>query len=356
MGPRRRDREGRADVARSGQVGTRPALRDADADPSLLAAGPIGVVGYGNQGAAQALCLRDAGRQVRVFTRPGGASEARARADGFAATSPADLTACGVIAVLVADEAQAETLHSLVNPKAPAGAVLVFAHGFALDRGGIDRIRPDLDVALVGPLGPGALLRRRWLDGNGLAGVLAVARDATGTARARALAYAALLRMTRAGVLPTTVEEEVVSDLFAEQVVLVGGVVELMRAAWETLVAGGVSEEIAYYSCVQELKQMLDVVHAEGIAGMRGRISGTAAYGGLTRGPRAAGGPAAREEMRRILDEIRSGAFAQEWGDERARGSPRLGDLLRREAAHPMEDAGRRVRAWGEVDTPEGRT
>jgi ketol-acid reductoisomerase len=165
------------------------------------------------------------------------------------------------------------------------------------------------------------------------------------------------LRLTRAGVLATTVDEEVVSDLFAEQVVLVGGVVELVRAAWETLVAGGISEEIAYYSCVQELKQILDVVHAEGIAGMRERISGTARFGGLTRGPRVAGGEAARAEMRRILDEIRSGAFAREWAAERARGAPRLDELLRRELAHPMEDAGRRVRRdLGEVDTPEGET
>jgi ketol-acid reductoisomerase len=239
-----------------------------------------------------------------------------------------------------------------IRAAARPGALLVFAHGFALAHGGVDRVRSDLDVAVVGPLGPGALLRRRFLEGTGLAGLLAMVRDVTGTGAARALAYAAALRMTRAGVLATTLDEEVVSDLFAEQTVLTGGVVELMRAAWETLVEDGISPEIAYYSCVQELKQILDVIHAEGVAGMRARISGTARFGGITRGPRVVG-PETRLELRRILAEIRSGAFAREWADERRRGG--LESRQRDDAEHPSEEAGRWVRRQlGEVDTSRG--
>jgi len=282
----------------------------------------VGVVGYGNQGRAQALCLRDAGLDVRVVTRAGD---------------------CTIVAVLVPDEIAGEVLARSVDPHVPDGALLVFAHGFALRRREGLPVRDDLDVALVGPLGPGALLRDRFEAGAGLAGLFAMVRDRTGTGRDRALAYAAALRLTRVGLLQTTLEEEVVSDLFAEQVVLTGGVVELMRGAWETLVAGGVSEEVAYYSCVQELKQILDIVHAEGIAGMRALTSRTAQYGGLTRGPRIVG-EAARAEMRRVLEEIRSGAFAEEWGTEAKGAAARLEGLVAEEAGHGLEGAGDRVR------------
>jgi ketol-acid reductoisomerase len=256
---------------------------------------------------------------------------------------PEALADCQVIAVLVPDETQVEVLESVVLPYAPAGALLVFAHGFALRHPRGSSIRDDLDVALVGPLGPGSLLWQRFEEGRGLAGLVAVVQDASARCHELALAYGAALRMTRAGLLETTLDEEVVSDLFAEQVVLVGGVVELMRAAWETLVERGISEEVAYYSVVQELKQILDLVHEEGISGMRDRISATARYGGLTRGPRVLG-EAARERMRAMLEEIEEGDFAREWADEAAAGGPRLEELRRREADHPMEAAGSRVR------------
>jgi ketol-acid reductoisomerase len=317
-------------------------LRDADADGTLLNGATVGVFGFGNQGEAQALSLRDAGLDVRVFTRPGGSSEARARDAGFDPAPPGALADCDVVAILVSDEAQRGILEQEVSPQAKRGALLVFAHGFAV-REERPAIREDLDVALVGPLGPGTLLRERFLAGSGLPGQLAIVRDVTGTAEARALAYAAVLRMTRAGLLSTTLDEEVISDLFAEQVVLTGGVVELMRAAWETLVAGGVSEEVAYYSCVQELKQILDLVAREGPAGMRKRTSGTAQFGGLTRGPRLVG-EQARAEMKTILEEIRDGSFASEWMTERAAGGSGLAARIREEADHPMEEVGRRVR------------
>jgi ketol-acid reductoisomerase len=243
----------------------------------------------------------------------------------------------------VPDEAVDDVAAALVRPHAREGAALVFAHGFALRRSGPLPFPDHLDLVLAGPLGPGTLLRERYADGRGLAGLFAVVRDATGNAEAIGLAWAAAIGLTRAGVLATTLEEEVVSDLFAEQVVLVGGVVELMRAAWETLTEGGVSEEIAYYSCVQELKQILDVVHAAGPAGMRQVISGTAAYGGLTRGPRIVG-EEARTAMRRTLAEIVDGDFAKEWLAERAHGGKKLAALRDAEAAHPMERAGERAR------------
>ncbi|NNE44697.1 MAG: ketol-acid reductoisomerase [Gemmatimonadetes bacterium] len=317
-------------------------LRDTDADPGFLREARVGVVGFGNQGQAQALCLRDSGINVQVFTRPGGPSEVRARALGFEPAAAEAAAECAVLALLVPDEAQDAVQREFVEPYARRGSLLVYAHGFAL-RHGAETPRADLDLAIVGPLGPGALLRSRYEQGTGLAGLLAVVRDGSGSAERGALAYAHAVGLTRAGLLPTTLDEEVVSDLFAEQVVLCGGVPELIRAAWSTLVADGISEEIAFYSCVQELKQILDLVHAEGLAGMRARISGTAQYGGLTRGPRIIG-PEARKAMKDALEQIRDGSFAEEWTAEQAGGAAELARMRSEEAEHPMEEAGRRVR------------
>jgi ketol-acid reductoisomerase len=326
-----------------------------DADPSFLQGATIGVIGFGNQGAAQAACLRDEGLDVLVFLRDSNARSASAnaaRARGFAIAKPSDLERCRILAVLAPDETHPDILENLVRPHARAGALAVFAHGFALREGASPRA--DLDVALVVPLGPGALLRERYLNGRGLPGLLAVVRDATGQARNAALAYASRLRMTRAGLLSTTLDEEVVSDLFSEQAVLVGGAVELMRAAWETLVEGGISPEIAYYSCVNELQQILDLVVREGPAGMRRRISSTARYGGLTRGPRIIG-PASRQALKQIFEEIQSGKFSAEWKEEQSRGAPLLEKLLREEAQHPLEESGERIRRMpvGDVDSPQ---
>jgi ketol-acid reductoisomerase len=330
-------------------------LENTDADPSFLNGATIGVVGFGNQGAAQAACLRDDGLDVLVFLRDSAARSATgdaARSQGFAVAEPADLARCRVIALLAPDEVHAPILEHLVRPHARSGALLVFAHGFALREGAAPR--EDLDVALVVPLGPGALLRERYVAGTGLAGLLAIVRDATGQAKAAALAYAARLRMTRAGLLSTTLEEEVVSDLFSEQAVLVGGAVELVRAAWETLVEGGISPEVAYYSCVNELQQIMDLVVREGPAGMRRRISTTARFGGLTRGPRIIG-PESRRALKEIFAEIQSGKFSAEWKDERNRGTPLLDQLVRKEAAHPLEESGRRIRNKSSrgVDSPQ---
>jgi ketol-acid reductoisomerase len=328
-------------------------FRDADVRTDALAGETVGVIGFGNQGAAQALCLRDSGLDVRVFTRPSSESRVRASSAAFREAPLTEIAECGALAVLVPDLAQSDVLRTSVHAYARPGALVVFAHGFALRDGGAT-VRDDLDAVLVGPLGPGALLRERFVAGSGIPALFAVVQDATGRAESRGLAYASAIGSTRRGLLATTLEEEVVSDLFAEQVVLTGGVMELMRSAWEVLVEGGVSEEVAYYSCVQELKQMLDLVFERGLAGMRAGISGTAQYGGLTRGPRIVG-PEAREEMRRILREVVQGSFAREWHEEVAAGSPRLEELRARERNHPIEAAGRRVREdLGGVDTAGG--
>lgn len=277
-----------------------------------------------------------------MLVRPGPSHE-RARQDDFVPVAASVLAECRTIGVLVPDLAVQDVVRSHLHPHAPPGALLVFAHGFALRALGPESFRKDLDLALVGPLGPGHLLRERFTAGRGLPGLFAVVRDATGTAEPRALAWAAGIGLTRAGLLDTDLDEEVISDLFAEQVVLVGGVVELMRNAWEVLTEGGVSEEVAYYSCVQELKQMLDLVHERGPAGMRDLISGTARYGGLTRGPRVVG-PESRREMQRILEEIRSGDFAAESLRDHEQGEERLRARMEEEAQRPWERAGERVR------------
>ncbi|HMB68419.1 MAG TPA: ketol-acid reductoisomerase [bacterium] len=317
-------------------------IRAEDADPPPPERGPVGVVGYGNQGAAQAHCLRDSGCAVRVFVRSGPSAD-RARTDGFPPASPGALADCRSIGVLVPDEAVDDVAGSLLHPHAPEGALLVFAHGFAPRAAGPAAFREDLDLALVGPLGPGTLLRERFVAGQGLPGLFAVLRDVTGRAEERALAWAAGIGAARAGLLATDLDEEVVSDLFTEQAVLVGGVVELMRAAWDTLTEAGISEDVAYYSCVQELKQMLDLVHRHGPAGMRDLISGTARYGALTRGPRVVGDET-RRAMRAVLEEIRSGEFAREWLAEHRAGGAGLRARTEEEARRPWEEAGERVR------------
>jgi ketol-acid reductoisomerase len=329
-------------------------LRHSDADPALLDGATIGVIGFGNQGAAQAQCLRDDGLNVLVFLRSqegASPSVSAARGLGFPLAAARDLGRCTIIALLAPDDAHAAILDSLIAPHARPGCLLVFAHGFALREGAT--LRGDLDAALIVPLGPGTLLRERYLAGSGLPGLFAVVQEASGSAHKSALAYASRLRMTRAGLLPTTLEEEVVSDLFAEQAVLVGGAVELMRAAWETLVKEGISPEVAYYSCIHELGQILDLITQEGVAGMRRRISATARYGGLTRGPRIIG-PQSRAALRDIYQEIKSGSFAAEWKRDRSSGDPALSKLIREEARHPLEEAGRRIReSWARgVDSP----
>jgi ketol-acid reductoisomerase len=299
----------------------------------------IAVLGYGNQGEAQALNLRDSGVPVVVGARAGGGAEARARAAGFE-TLPlaAALARAPNAALLMPDEALPDVWPQLL-PAAEGLRGIVFAHGFSLLYGALE-FPAAADVVLVSPTGPGRVLRALYERGEGLPAYLAVHRDASGTAWDLAEAHAAAIGSARARLWRTTVREETEVDLFGEQVVLCGGMNALVTAAFETLVARGYSPEIAYLECVHQLKYLADLLHERGPFGMRAGISGTALYGDLTRGPRVIG-PAARAAMGEVLEEIRSGSFAREWGAEVAGGRRRLAAEMERAARHPIEEARR---------------
>jgi len=301
-----------------------------------LESGPVAVLGFGHQGEAQALNLRDSGLSVFVGARPGAGME-RARAQGLEVGSLAQaVRGARAIAVLLPDEAVRGLWDSLA-PALPPDAALIFAHGFNL-------LYSDLafpsraDVVLVSPTGPGRVLRAAYLRGEKLPAYVAVHRDGGGAARALAESYAA--RIGCAPLRPTTAREETEVDLFGEQVVLCGGLLELVTAAFETLVERGYSPEIAYLECVHQLKYLGDLLHERGPAGFRAGISGTALFGATTRGPRVVG-ENSRKEMKAILEEIRSGAFAREWQQEAAAGLGRLAAAVERARLHPIEQARR---------------
>ncbi len=299
----------------------------------------VAVLGFGSQGAAQAQNLRDSGLVVLVGARPGGPSEARARALGFTTLAPADaVRRARASAMLIPDEAVGGAWPGLRPAFAP-GAALVFAHGFNLLYGNLD-FPEGLDVVLVSPTGPGPAFRRVRESGATLPAYIAVHQDATG--RAREVAHDYARHVGCAPLVDTTVREETEIDLFGEQTVLCGGLNALVTAAFDTLVGRGYSPEVAYLECVHQVKYLADLLHERGVAGFRKAISGTALYGDLTRGPRVIG-PAARRAMEEILDEVRSGAFAREWLAESARGRPALDRAVAAGAAHPIEAARRRA-------------
>jgi len=301
--------------------------------------GPVAVLGFGNQGEAHALNLRDSGVDVLAGARPGRSGEARARALGFTVLAPLEAARrARIVAVLLPDEVVPEAWGELGHALAPQAGV-VFAHGFNLLYSDL-AFPAGADVVLVSPTGPGRVLRSRYEAGGGLPAYLAVHRDGSGRAWDLAEAYATAIGSARERLWKTTVREETEVDLFGEQTVLCGGMNALVTAAFETLVARGYSPEIAYLECVHQLRYLAELLHERGVAGMRGAISGTALFGDLTRGPRVIG-PPARAEMERILEEIRSGAFAREWMAEVAAGRPTLDSGLRRGAEHPIEEARR---------------
>ncbi|MBX6422321.1 ketol-acid reductoisomerase [Thermosulfurimonas sp. F29] len=316
---------------------------DKDADLSLLQGKTIAVLGYGSQGHAHALNLRDSGLEVIVGLRPGGASFEKARADGFEPLPPSEACArAEVIMVLVPDQIQPQLYKEAIEPNLSAGKMLMFAHGFNIHFGQI--VPPkDVDVTMVAPKGPGHLVRREFERGAGVPCLVAVHQDATGEALKRALAYAKGIGGTRAGVIETTFREETETDLFGEQCVLCGGVAALIKAGFETLVEAGYQPEIAYFECCHELKLIVDLIYEGGLSFMRYSISDTAEYGDLTRGPRIVN-ESVKQEMKRILEEIQSGRFAREWILENRAGRPVMNALRRREAEHPIEEVGRRLR------------
>ncbi len=315
-----------------------------DADLSLVTGRKVAVIGYGSQGHAHALNLRDSGVDVRVGLREASSSRAKAEAAGLRVASVADAAAeADVVMMLLPDTEQKAVYEESVEPNLSSGDALLFAHGFNIRFGQITP--PDgVDVAMVAPKGPGHLVRRTYTEGGGVPALIAVHQDASGKARDLALSYAAAIGAARAGVLETTFAEETETDLFGEQVVLCGGVTALVQAGYETLVEAGYQPESAYFECLHELKLIVDLMYEQGISGMRFSISDTAEYGDLTRGPRIIGAET-KAEMRRILDDIRSGAFAEEWIAENRSGRPRFEELRYAGARHPIEEVGAELRS-----------
>jgi ketol-acid reductoisomerase len=314
-----------------------------DVDRKVLKGARIAILGYGSQGRAHALNLKDSGFDVVVGVRKGGAGWQKARRAGLAVAEPAvAVEGADVVAMLIPDTAQKEFYRG-IRKGLKAGATLLFAHGFNVHFRQI-RPRKDLDVVLIAPKGPGDLVRRQFEQGRGVPCLLAVAQDATGKAHARALAYAHGIGGTRGGVLETSFAEETETDLFGEQAVLCGGVTELVVKGFETLVEAGYQAEVAYYECLHELKLIVDLLHEGGLAKMHQFVSETAKYGDLTRGPRIVN-ERVKNEMRKVLKEVRSGRFARQWIRENAQGRPLYQKLLNEDLDRQIEKVGAALRA-----------
>ena len=317
---------------------------DADADLAHLEGRKVAVLGYGSQGHAHALNLEESGVDVRVGLREGSGSWAKAEAAGLRVlTTAAACKEADIIMVLLPDTEQAAVYESDIAPNLNDRDALAFAHGFNIHFG---QIRPPkgIDVWMIAPKGPGHLVRRTFEEGGGVPALVAISADETGKAKETALAYARAVGATRAGVLDTTFEEETETDLFGEQTVLCGGVVELIKAGYDTLVDAGYQPESAYFETLHEVKLIVDLIYEGGITNMRYSISDTAEYGDMTRGPRIITDET-RAEMRRVLDEIQSGKFAQEWILENKAGRPVFNALRRKSAEHPIEEVGERLRS-----------
>jgi ketol-acid reductoisomerase len=315
-----------------------------DANLDLLANKTVAIIGYGSQGHAHALNLKDSGMNVIVGLYPGSKSAAKATDAGLT-VHPVDKAAAAAdfIMILLPDEVQKTIYKEQIEPNLSAGNVLAFAHGFNIHFGQV--VPPaDVDVVMVAPKGPGHLVRRTYEQGEGVPSLFAVYQDASGQARDRAMAYAKGIGGTRAGILETTFREETETDLFGEQVVLCGGLSALIKAGFETLVNAGYQPELAYFECLHEVKLIVDLVVEGGLAKMRDSISNTAEYGDLTRGPRIVTDDT-RAEMRKILSEIQSGQFAREFVLENQAGKPGFTSMRRKEAEHPIEEVGKDLRA-----------
>ena len=318
-------------------------IYDRDADLARLDGRTVAVLGYGSQGHAHALNLKDSGADVVVGLRDGSSSADKAAADGLAVEPIADAASRGdVIMVLLPDEKQAQVWESDIRDGVAPGNLVMFAHGFTIHFGQIDP-GPEVDVGMVAPKGPGHLVRRQFVEGNGVPGLVAVHHDASGSARDLVLAYAKGIGCTRAGVIETSFRDEAETDLFGEQAVLCGGVTELVRAGYETLVDAGYDSRLAYFECLHELKLIVDLMYEKGITGMRHSISNTAEYGDLTRGKRVISDPT-RQAMRQILDEIQSGEFAREWIAENEAGQENFQRLREQGKDHQIEREGRDLR------------
>src|SRR5215831_12896919 len=325
---------------------------DDDADLSVIQGRTVAVIGYGSQGHAHALSLRDSGVDVRVGLPEGSKSRAKAEEQGLRVVTPAQASAeSDVIMILAPDTAQRKIYANDIAPSLSAGKALFFGHGLNI-RFGLITPPSDVDVAMVAPKGPGHLVRRQFVDGKGVPVLVAVEQDATGGADALALSYAKGIGGTRAGAIRTTFKEETETDLFGEQTVLCGGVSALVQTGFEVLTEAGYAPEIAYFECLHELKLIVDLMYEGGISRMRYSVSDTAEYGDVTRGPRVID-ERVKDEMRRILGEVQNGEFAREWVAEDDHGRPNFTKLRDQGAAHPIEETGARLRSmmsW--VDRP----
>ncbi|MCA1827853.1 MAG: ketol-acid reductoisomerase [Myxococcales bacterium] len=316
---------------------------DKDANLDLVRGRKVAVVGYGSQGHAHALNLRDSGVDVRVGLHAASKSRDKAQRAGLRVLGVAEAAReADLIMVLAPDEQQKKIYESEIAPALTRGKALYFAHGFNIHYGQI-KPPPDVDVVLIAPKAPGHLVRRLYVEGQGTPALIAVQQDATGTAHATGLSYARALGATRAGVLQTTFREETETDLFGEQTVLCGGISALVTAGFDTLVDAGYQPESAYFECLHELKLIVDLMYEGGLSWMRHSISDTAEYGDYSRGERIVG-DAARAEMKKILKEIQTGQFAREWILENQAGRPVFDKLREQGREHPIEEVGRRLR------------
>ena len=326
-------------------------IYDNDADLAKLDGKTVAVLCYGSQGHAHALNLKESGVDVVVGLREDSSSVEKARGDGLEVLSIADAASRGdVVMVLLPDEKQAEIWQADVADGIAPGNLLLFAHGFSIHFGQIEP-SSEVDVGMVAPKSPGHLVRRQYKDGNGVPGLVAIHQDASGNARDLVLAYAKGIGCTRAGVIETSFREETETDLFGEQAVLCGGVTELVRAGYETLVDAGYDPRLAYFECLHELKLIVDLMYEKGISGMRYSISNTAEYGDLTRDKRVITDET-RESMRQILGEIQSGEFAKEWIAENRAGQENFNRMREEQKGHQIEREGKELRSMMDwIDT-----
>jgi ketol-acid reductoisomerase len=313
------------------------------ADRSALRGKQVAIIGYGSQGHAHALNLRDSGVKVVVACYPGSPSAERAYAEGLKVTTiPEAVQTSDIFMILIPDERQKKVYQESILPNLRAGQTLMFAHGFNIRFGCIEP-PSNIDVSMIAPKAPGHRLRELFTEGVGVPALLAVHQDATGQAKQNALAYALALGCLKAGVIETTFKEEAESDLFGEQTVLCGGVSALVKNAFETLVEAGYQPEIAYFECMHELKLIVDLFYQGGLGYMRYSVSDTAEYGDYSRGPRVIDAKV-RDTMRQILSEIQSGQFAKEWIEENEKGRPNFNAMREKDKAHQIEAVGKRLR------------
>jgi ketol-acid reductoisomerase len=317
---------------------------DDDADLSLLDGKTVAVIGFGSQGHAHSLNLKDSGASVLVGLRAGSERVQQARDGGLEVLPVADAASRGdIVMMLVPDELHREVWESEVRDGIAPGNLLLFGHGFSVHYGEVEP-PPGVDVALVAPKGPGHLVRRQYTEGSGVPGLVAVQQDATGDALALALAYAKGIGCTRGGVIETTFKDETETDLFGEQAVLCGGASELVQAGFETLVEAGYDPQMAYFECLHELKLIVDLMYEKGLAGMRYSISNTAEYGDYTRGKRVVTDET-RQNMKKILEEIQNGDFAREWIAENRAGQENFKRMRDEQAKGQIETTGKELRS-----------